>query len=217
MWRGRSWSLRPWGARGRQGVSARGGERWPGCDGERRGAARVRGCAGHNVQHRDRAVDGRGRPDAHRSCRASIRAPGVYRPTPNRGQTAWCRGIRLCPARAHASGSVAIARSRCHSMAPEDRRTARSTRSTPVVAHQSSIACVWSAAIIVVPRALALHRAQRGPVDPHGVTPMAQAAQEGLDQRRIAEQARPFGIVKVRGDNRRPPQIAFFHQLCLGG
>ena len=53
--------------------------------------------------------------------------------------------LRILGARPRERQRVAIARSRCHSIAPEARRTARSTRSTPVAAHQSSIACVWSA------------------------------------------------------------------------
>ena len=51
--------------------------------------------------------------------------------------------------------------------------------------------------------ASALLGAQDGAVDRHGVASMAEAAEQRLDERLVAEEVVPLGVVQVGRDDRR--------------
>src|ERR1051325_2178175 len=55
--------------------------------------------------------------------------------------------------------------------------------------------------------------AERRAVDLDGVALMAEPAEQGADQRLVAEEVGPLGIVEICGDDRRALAIPLFHQL----
>src|SRR6266849_5470444 len=54
---------------------------------------------------------------------------------------------------------------------------------------------------------------QRRAVDADGVALMAEATEEGLDERFVAKKRLPLGVVQIRRDNCGPSAVPFLHQL----
>src|SRR6202789_656684 len=59
----------------------------------------------------------------------------------------------------------------------------------------------------------ALRFAQRGSVDADGVALVTQPAEQRLDERLVAQEVRPLGVVQIGGDDRRPTAVPLLHQL----